>query len=281
MKSRLSFIPKSFLQIILVIWLIVQVFPILWMFYSSFKPDTDIIQNVWSLPKSFYLDNYIGIWKTGEYGITIGRFFFNSLIVTGGALILLAIIPALAAYSISKIRFPGRSFVIFFMIALISIPTHTVIIPLYYFLNSVHLINNYLGLIFVNVAFNIPFSILLLQSFFREFPDEIIEAAKVDGCNELKTFFYVVYPVAKGAVATVLIVSFISIWNEFLFALIIMKQNSMKTLPVGLSLFKGTYSVDLGMLIAALASASIVSIIFYFIFHRSIVSGMTLGAVKE
>jgi raffinose/stachyose/melibiose transport system permease protein len=281
MKDKLAFIPKSILQIFLAIWAVIQLFPIIWMYYSSFKPTSDIATNVWAFPKSFYIDNFIKAWSVGTRGYSIGLFFRNSIIVTAVTLILLAIIPTMAAYGVAKLRFPGRTAAIVIMISLISIPVHSIIIPLYYFLDKLNLINNYLGLILVYTAFNIPFSVLLMQSFFKEFPDEIIDAAKVDGCNEVRVFFNVVFPITKGSVATALIVSFINVWNEFLFALIIMKDNTMKTLPVGINIYRGQYGTEWGQLMASLVSASVISFIFYFIFQKQIVSGMSIGAVKE
>lgn len=280
MRGKIKNAPQIFMQVPLIVWAVIQVYPILWTVYTSFKTTPEIVKNVWSFPVSFYLENYVRAWSTGQYGITIGTFFKNSVIVTVISLIFLSIVPALAAYSISKLRLPGRTFIIIVIVSLIAIPIHSVIIPLYYFISSLNFVNTYVGLILVYVAFNIPFSVLLLQSFFRQFPDEIIEAAKIDGANEIKTFFYCVLPNTKGAIAAVMIVAFINTWNEFLFALIIMKDSTMQTLPVGLLMFKGRYSIDWGPLMAGITCVSIPAIIFYFLFQKNIVRGMTMGSIK-
>jgi multiple sugar transport system permease protein/raffinose/stachyose/melibiose transport system permease protein len=238
--------------------------------------------HIWSFPKSFYLDNYIGIFdpSLNVGGISIAVLYKNSLIVTAGSLIILSIVPAIAAYTIAKMNFRGRNLVTIFMIAMFAIPAHTIVLPLFYFFNSIGLLNNYFGLIFPYVAINIPFSIILLQSYFREFPDELLEAARIDGCSELRLFFSVVYPISKGAVSTVLIVALINVWNEFLFAIVIMRSMLMKTLPPGLSVYQGQYISEWGYLFAAMSSATIPIIILYFIFQRNIIKGMTLGAIK-
>jgi ABC-type glycerol-3-phosphate transport system permease component len=273
-------ISHGILQIFLIVWALVQIYPIAWLFYSSFKPTQEIIGNIWSLPNRLFLGNYAYIWSPGRVEIAITDFYRNSVIVAVCSLVLLAIIPTIAAYSISKLRFPGRSIITIVMISLFAIPTHSIILPLFYFFNSLRLLNTYLGLIFPYVALNIPFSIILLQSFFREFPDELLESARMDGCSELRIVFNIVFPIARGSVSTVMIVALINIWNEFLIAMVIMSDHSMKTLPTGIALYQGQYTTEWGYIFAGMASATIPMIILYFLFQRSIIRGMTVGAVK-
>lgn len=168
------------------------------------------------------------------------------------------IVPTVAAYSISKIKMPGSNIITIFMIGLFAITPHSMILPLFYFFNDLNLLNNYFGLIFPYVALNIPFAIILLQSFFAEFPDELLEAARIDGCSGIRLFF----------------------WNEFLLSIIIMSNHSMKTLPPGIALYQGQYTTEWGNIFAAMTSATIPVIILYFLFQRSIIRGMTVGAVK-
>jgi multiple sugar transport system permease protein/raffinose/stachyose/melibiose transport system permease protein len=272
--------PRSFLQVFLILWAAGQLFPIIWLFYTSFKPTQSILENIWSFPKSLYFGNYAYIWLPGGVQVSIVDFYKNSIIVAAASLLILAIVPTIAAYSISKIKFPGRNLITLFMIALFAIPAHSIVLPLFYFFDDLNLLNNYFGLIFPYVALNIPFSIILLQSFFREFPDELLEAARIDGCSEIRIFFNVVFPIARGAVSTVLIVALINVWNEFLIALVIMSKHTMKTLPPGIALYQGQYTTEWGNIFAAMASATIPMIILYFLFQRSIIRGMTVGAVK-
>lgn len=281
MKTYKKLSSNIILQVALIIWLITQLYPIIWMFYSAFKTTSDIIAKPWSLPQKLYLENFIVAWSSGTHGYSIVLFFRNSVIITLVTLIFLAFIPSLAAYSLAKMKFPGRNVAIALLLSLISIPMHSIIIPLFYLLDNLDLINSYVGLVLVYTAVNIPFSVLLLQSYFKSFPDELIEAGKVDGCSEILIYSKIVFPMAHGAISTTLIVAFLNVWNEFLLALIVMKKNSMKTLPVGINIFRGQYGTEWGPLLAALVSASIVSLIFYFIFQNKLVSGMAVGAVKE
>ena len=142
------------------------------------------------------------------------------------------------------------------------------------------LLNNYLGLILPYVAYFCPFTVLLLQSFFREIPNELIQAAKVDGCNNLQAFLKIVLPISRGPISTVLIINFIQVWNEFMLGLVIMTKNESRTLPVGIVIFQGDWLTDWGPIYAALVVAIIPTIIVYLIFHRNIIEGVSAGAVK-
>ena len=263
----------------LIVWAIFQIYPLIWLFYSSLKPSVDISQTIFALPKSLYLGNY-NFPVFHDRGITLGIYFKNSVIVTVITLIILVSVSLLAAYSIAKIKFPGKNILLIILIGMLGIPVHALIIPLYYFIAKMGLLNNYFGLILPYVAFNAPFSIILLQTYFRQFPDELVDAAKIDGCNNLSAFFRVVMPVSLGAISSVLIINFITVWNEFLFSLVINKNNDAKTMNVGLMLFKGQYQTDWGPLFGALVVAVVPTIIFYFIFHKNILKGVAAGAIK-
>jgi ABC-type glycerol-3-phosphate transport system permease component len=261
-------------------WAIFQIFPLFWLIYSSFKPASDIMKNMFALPRSFYLGNY-DFHLLAQRGITIGIYLKNSFVITITSLLILAIISLLAGYAIAKIRFVGKNILIIFLICLLGIPVHSLIVPLYFFIAKIGLLNSYFGLILPYVAFFAPFSVLMMQTYFREFPDEIIEAAKIDGCSNIRAFFSVVLPMSLGAISTTLILNYIYIYNEFLFSLIIMKNNAAKTINVGLLNFKGQYNTDWGPMFAAIAISILPSLIFYFIFHRNIVKGILTGALKE
>jgi len=279
-KKSNGIFSKSILQIILIMWAFIQIGPFLWLFYSSFKTSVDIKTNPLGFPKSFYLGNYDFPLFRETSGIDISIYFKNSLIVTLISLIILTAVSLLAGYATAKIRFPGKNIFIFFLIALLGIPVHSLIIPLYYLIGKMGLLSNYFGLVFPYVAFNFAFSTLLAQTYFRQFPDEIIDAAKIDGCGQLRLFFSVVMPISLGAVATILVINYINIWNEFLFSLVIMRNNVAKTLPVGLMSFRGERTVDWGPMFAVISISILPSVLFYLIFSRNLIKGMTAGAIK-
>jgi len=270
---------NTVIEAALLLWVIVQMYPIFWLFMSSFKPSNLVRARIFDLPKSFYFANY-NFAKFNEEGITILIYLKNSAIVTGVSLVILMITSVLAAYGIAKLKVPGKNILIVILLALIGVPVHALMIPIFYFFVRLDMINSYWSLIFPYVAFNIPFAVVVLQTFFRQFPNELIEAAKIDGCGNLRTFFSVVIPVSLGAIFSVLVVCFLAIWNEFLFSLVMMRNNEVKTLPVGLMGFKGRYIVEWGPMMAALVIAIIPTIVFYIIFNRSLLKGISAGAIK-
>ena len=264
----------------MILWAILQLYPVVWLASSSLKPTDEILSRLFAPPTSLYLDNY-NLQLHRSRGILLEVYFLNSTIVTLTTLLILTVVALLAGYAMAKLRGPGKNVMLVALVGMLGIPVHALIIPLYYFVAQLKLLSNVWGLILPYVAFFLPFSILLLQTYFRQFPDEIMEAAKIDGGNHLQVFARIVMPVSLGGIATVLIINFLGIWNEFLFSLVIMKNNHAKTLPVGLMSFRGPYNADWGPMLAAMFMATIPPLLFYFIFHRKIISGITAGSLKE
>jgi raffinose/stachyose/melibiose transport system permease protein len=279
--KRINNVGKSswLIHPLLVIWAVLQLYPIFWLAISSLKPSAEIQAHIFALPKSLYLNNYnFGVFN--QRGITISIYLMNSGIVTVASIVILTFVSLLAGYAMAKLSGRGKNIIIILLVGMLGIPVHSLVIPLYYFIAKAHLLSNFWGLILPYVAFYLPFSILLLQAYFREFPDEIIEAAKIDGCNKIRVFSSIVMPVSMGGISTVLIINFLNVWNEFLFSLVIMKSNEAKTLPVGLMSFRGQYNVDWGPMLAAMFLAAVPPILFYLVFHQNIIKGMTAGSLK-
>lgn len=274
-----SIFGRSLIQIFMISWTLMLLLPIFWLLYSSFKTSSAIRANTFAFPKVIAWENY-DFSSLSDVGLTIGIYYRNSIIISVVSLFILIFISLIASYSIAKLKFPGKNVIMIIFIALLGIPVHAILIPLYYQMLSYGLLDKYLGVILPYIALFSPFTILLLQAYFREFPNELIDAAKIDGCGNLRTFFSIVLPISKGAVSSVLIINFINIWNEFLFALVVMTNNNAKTLPVGLMGFQGTYAIEWGPLFATLVITIIPTIIIYFIFHRNIIQGITTGAIK-
>lgn len=279
-RKSIKYFGITITQIILIIFMITQLFPIIWLAYSSIKPADEIRANMLALPKSVDFSNYdIQYWY--ELNVRLPIFFRNSLIVSALSLILIISFSLLAAYAIAKIRFPGKNIILVLLIILMGIPAQAILIPVYYLIGDLGLLNNFLGLILVYTAMFSPFSVLLLQAYFRDFPDEIIEAAEIDGSTRIRTFIAIVIPNNIGGIISVLIVNFLFIWNEYVFSLIILKNESVKTLPVGISGFRGAWVSEWGPMFAGLFLALIPSIAFYAIFHKNIMRGMMGGSLKE
>jgi ABC-type glycerol-3-phosphate transport system permease component len=271
---------KAALYAFLIGWAVVQLFPILFMFLQSLKTNDEIVRDLWGLPATPHLENYAVAWSGGKLGVPIGRYFFNSVVVTSGTLLLLMITGALAGYALARFRFPGEWLAHRSLIWALAVPVHALLIPVFQFMGTLNLRNSYVGLIGVYTAFWLPFTILVMRAYFVSFPHEIEEAARIDGCSDLGTFFRVVLPVSRGALASLSIVNIVGIWSELLFAFVLMNKENSKTLTVGMLAFKGQYSVEWSTVFAGLSIASIPTLLFFLIFQRQITKGMTMGAVR-
>jgi raffinose/stachyose/melibiose transport system permease protein len=263
------------------IWTILQLFPIIYMIITSFKSDQDIMVKPWSIPTDWQFENYSGAWYGVGENNTLGDYFWNSIQVTAGSLILISLVAMLAGYALARFDFPGSKIIYALNLGMIAVPVHALLVPVYLYFTDLGLINTHIGLILVYTAFHISFSTIIMRSYFESIPTAIIEAARIDGCREWGVFWHVGVPVARGAIATLLIVNVVTIWSELMFASVLIPQPEMRTLPVGISLYNATmYGSTQGFQFASLTMTALPLLIIYFIFQRQIVKGVSLGAVK-
>lgn len=270
---------ESVKYLILVVFALFVIYPFLWLLSGSFKSMQDLYANSTNLiPKQLMLDNYSQAWQIGN----IGKYYLNSIIVTFSALAILMVGTYLAAYPLSRMKFPGRKWILIVFIACMMIPVQVMVIPLYKFETLLHINNTYLGLIFPYAASALPFSIFVLTAFLRTIPLAIEEAALIDGCNRPKIILNVLLPLSRPGLATVLIFSFMNIWNEFFLAMIIMQNRDLGTLNLGLLNFQRSFgtSTTYSQLFAALVMISIPVILVYAVFQKQFISGLTAGSVK-
>jgi len=275
--SRILFFP---IYLVLLLWAVVELYPIFFMFFTGLKTDAEIMKNIWSLPIPPHFQNFIQAWQGGYLKVPISRYFLNSIVIVSGTLSLLTLTGTLAAYALARYKFPGMGFLQRTLLFALAIPVHATLIPVFHFLGRLGLRNTYQGLIIVYTAFWLPFTILMMYSYFRTFPRELEEAARIEGCSDLGVFLKIVLPISKGAVASISIVNFVGIWSELLFAFVLMNREAMKTITVGVLSFRGQYYVQWGFMFAGLSIASIPTLLFFLIFQRQITKGMTVGAFR-
>jgi len=269
-------VKKTPLYIMLSLFGVVALFPLIWMFYTSFKSNADISLNKFSLPTTLHFENYANAWKTAKIGV----YFLNSVFVSTTSILITILIGASAAFILSKFEFKLRKFIYtLFMIGML-IPLQSVLVPLFIQMRSLKLLDNEWSLILSYTAFGLPVTIFVLESFIRSFPDSIIEAAIMDGSSITRVFFNIIIPMTRPAIATITILNFLNNWKEFSFALIFITDDSKKTLPLGLYNFLGAYTSDYAGLMAALVISSIPVVLIYLILQEQIINGMTAGAVK-
>jgi ABC-type glycerol-3-phosphate transport system permease component len=269
----LAAIPK---QVILLIFSLVAIYPIYYMIVTAFKTRPDWLHNQFGLPTPFTFQNIIDALNKGN----IPLWFMNSLIVTVFSLIVSTVVSALAAYALARFRFAGRKLYFNSMIALMVIPPAVLILPLFVLMVNIGLINKLPSVIIIYSGLLIPFSVYLLVSFFRSLPPELFDAAAIDGCSNLDTFWRITLPLSTPAMVTLIVVNALFVWNELFIALVFLQDETVKTLMPGLTLFKGHFTVNEPLIMAGTLIATIPMILLYLFGQRLFVEGLVAGAVK-
>ena len=276
MKSKTKKnIKKTISLIILGILGLLAFIPLFWMVITAFTQPTltmkfppDII------PKDPSLQNFADLFSRK----VIFRWTLNSIIVAGTVTIVQVFFCAMAGYSLAKKRFPGRKAIFAIYISSMMIPTQVTLVPLYIIVAKFGLVNTYAGLILP--AISAPFGVFLMRQFMLSVPSEMLEAARIDGAGEFRTFMKIVLPISKLALAVLGIFTFVGQWNSFLWPLIITNTNEMRTLQAGLSLIQEEVPMQYSYLMAAATFAAIPMIIVFFSFQKYFLRGITVGSVK-
>lgn len=268
---------KVITNIFLIIWALINIFPIYFMFTFSLKSNDEIFgSNIIGLPKNWLWSNFATAMNTGNMGL----YFFNSLLVTTFAIGISMMAAMMACYAITRIRwkFSGLANA-FFMLGL-TIPIQASIVPVYVVLSKLHWLNKYSTLIVPYSAFALSMAILICSGFMAEIPTALDEAARIDGCGLFGTFFKIILPLMKPAVSTVGVYSYLQCWNEFMFANVFISDSAHRTLPVGIKALSGQHTTEWGPIGAALVIATFPTLIFYIFLSGKIQASFIAGAVK-
>ncbi|MBF9016903.1 MULTISPECIES: carbohydrate ABC transporter permease [unclassified Oceanispirochaeta] len=266
-KTRLT-------HVFLTLLAITMIYPFFWVIISSLKTTDEIFTSAFSLPTSLRFNNYYNAWIKAS----IGTCFRNSVIVSVIALALTLLFASMAAYVLAR-KWKNRLLFTYFTLG-IMVPLQAIVIPSFIIIRNLGLINTRAGLILIYAVSGISFGIFVLTGFFKTIPVEMEEAAVIDGCGSGTTFFRIILPMAKPALATVGILSFLQYWNEYLFASVLIAKAEYKTLTQGIMALRGPYTTDYGMLTAGLALAIVPLMVAYVILQKQVIEGMTAGAVK-
>ncbi len=265
---------KSISHLILAFFTVIIVYPVLWMVLSSLKDPGEIMRNIWGLPQTLALQNYVGAWETARMDYAL----LNSVITSIGTVVLVIAPSGLAGYAFAKFRF--RFSLAIFLLFVFTMHAPAPVIPLYVLMVKMNLTDSRLGLILVMAAGGIPLSMFIFQAFFRSIPTELVEAAKVDGCTELSAFLRVVVPISGPAVATVAILQFVGAWNQYFLALILLRSPKRHTIPLAIQVFFYQYRTEWAEIFAALSIGSVPMILLYIVMQRQFIEGLTSGSVK-
>lgn len=267
---------KIICNLVFIIFSFTCVFPIIWIFYSSFKTQAEFMQSPVALPEAIDFSNYISVFTS----TSMPKYMLNSARNTLLAVVVIIFVSFLAGYVLSRYRFRGRKAIYNYFIMGMLIPIHALLVPMYVQLNELGLTNHWYTLLFPYIGFGLPISIMLIESYISSIPGELEEAAAIDGCSFTRTLFQIVFPLASPILSTVAIIQFFAVWNEFTFALILVNNDSLRTVPVGLTMFKGAYTVDYPRMMTGIIVTMLPVMILYFIFSKRIIEGMVAGAVK-
>jgi raffinose/stachyose/melibiose transport system permease protein len=263
-------------HVVLLLVLLLAVTPIVLMWLTAFKSSPELAANPFGLPSEWRFENFVQTWQQGRFGTYVR----SSVIVVIPVVTVSLAFSVLAGYAFGSFRFRGQQALFLLLLVGVMIPTEGIIIPLYYVMQDFGLLNTYRALILPQIALSTSFGAFWMRAFFAELPDDLTDAAAVDGAGPLRTLWYVLLPLAVPALGTLAVLLFMWTWNEFLLALVLVQDESVRTLPVGLSFFQGQYTAQVPLLAAAATIVSLPVLVLYALLHRRFIAGMASGAVK-
>jgi len=266
------------IYLVLSVWSVLVIFPLLWLIYSSLKTNPELYASAWALPAHPQWDNFVRAWEKGQLGWALFSSLFYSVVSVGVA----NLFAAMAAYVLSRFQFRGNRAFYYYFMAGVFIPTSLTVIPTYFLVNNMGLADSRLGLTLVYTAWNIPFAVFVLYGFFKSIPADLLDAALIDGANEFSVFWRIILPLGQSGIVAVSILNFLWVWNELLFALVLVREGPLRSLPLALATLKAsTYlSADWAVVFAGATITAIPLILVYILLQHHIIEGATMGALK-
>lgn len=267
---------KGFLiHAFLILVAVTCIFPLYWMLRSSLMTQATVFTNQSFLPTEWHFHNYYTAFVDGKFG----RYLLNSVIYTVSVVFGILVISSLAAFAFSRLRFPGKKFFFYMFVAAMMIPLPGSFVPLYVLMTKLNLINTAQGYIFCMINVGLSLSILLLKTFFDKMPTDLEDAARIDGCSKLGIWRHVALPLARPALAVIVIFNSLNVWNEYILAMLLLNDKSLMPLQRGIMVFQGAHSVDYPILMAGLTIAAAPIIVIYLLMQKHIIKGLSSGAV--
>lgn len=273
---RFGGLPDVLVSVALVVLSIAFFLPMVWMVLSSFKSNSAIFRSPFALPTEIDLSRWARAWEVGQ----IGQYAANSAIVTGSTVTAILLMGSAAAYSFSRYRFRGRSMLMAVLALGLLLPLQSYFIAQSTIFNALAITDTRWALILPYTAMGLPLAIYLLKVYLDALPQELFDAARVDGAGDVRMFLVLALPLLRPGLATVAIFSALAAWNEFLLALLYIQDDALKTIPTGLLAFSSRYQTDYGLLFSALSIVTLPMIVIYVVFNRQIVEGITAGSLK-
>lgn len=268
-------IRRAPVQVVLAVYAVVIAYPLLWMVISSFKSSSEIFADPWGLPSVWLVQNYAAAWDRG-----ISDYFLNSVIVTVISTAATVALAALCAYGMVRLSSRVANVVLIVAMGGLVVAPQVSLIPLYRLLDTMGLLNTYWAMILPYVAFRLPMAILLIRSVFLGIPRELEDAATIDGCRSFGVFRHVYLPLSASVLTTAAVLTGYFAWNEFLFAIVYIDADALRTIPAGLMSFRDSLSTEWGVLLAGLTIAALPIVVVFLALQRYFVAGVAAGSVK-
>jgi raffinose/stachyose/melibiose transport system permease protein len=250
--------------------------PLIWVISTSLKTSAQVSRSPLGLPQELHWENYLNAWDVGQFS----TYFGNSILVVFPTVLGVLLLSLLAAYAFAMFSFRGKNVLFMLFVAGLTIPLGVLVVPLFYNMLALRLVNTLWALILPQIAISLPFGILLLRSFVQELPGEILDAGRIDGCNHWGLLRYIVAPLTRPALLSLLVFNFMWSWNQFLLPVVLVQTEASRTLPLGLSFFQGRYTSDFPLLMAGATISFLPIVIIYIIFQRHFIQGITSGALS-
>ena len=268
---------KLFLFLFMLLVFFRPVYPLLLVFIQPFKTETEFLETTWTLPARLNFQNYATAWNDAG----MSRYFMNSVVVTLVTTAVNLVFVTCAGYAFAKLKFPGKTFFYYMIIFNLLIPTAIILLPMFTMVNRMHLVNTLPALVFPYFQGFAPMGLIICRNYFEDLPDELMEAGTLDGCSNMQVFRKIMLPLAKPILATMAILSAMQVWNEYLWALTSITDESKYTLSVGVALFnKKTETVGYTPVFAALSISALVIVVVYLCMQKNFVKSIAAGAVK-
>lgn len=270
----LTYLSSVIIHVFLMVAALTCLFPLFWMFRSSLMSMDTIFTDKSVIPSVIHFSNYIVAWVDGGFGIYLWNSIFYTVVVVAG----IVFISSLAAFSFSRFDFPGKNFFFIMFLAAMMIPLPGSFVPLYVLMTKLGLVNTRIGYILCMINVGLPMSILFLKTFFDKMPSDLEDAARIDGCSKLRIWWHVGLPLTKPAIAVIIIFNSLMVWNEYILAQLLLNENNLMPLQIGLMKFQGAHSVDYPVLMAGLTIAVVPIMLIYLAMQKQSLKGLTAGA---
>lgn len=278
MKRKKIGLEKIVVYISLTMFAVIAAIPFLAMIATAMTPHSYTMPFPPRIfPEKFYFQNFIDAWNSNDFG----KYFLNSILVSACSVLLIILISCMSAYAFARMQFPGRNILFYFLMFSMMVPTLTNLVTLFILIKNLHMVDSYAGLILIYVSTGISSNTFFMRSFFLSFPKELEEAVIIDGGGHWTIFFKILLPLSAPAIGTFAIMAFSNVWDEFLFALTLMKTPEKRTLPIALKLFQGQHLNDWSLVFAASLIAVVPILLVYIVMQKKLIrGGMMAGSVK-